>query len=214
MKTRALLLALPLVALGLGGCHDNRASNPNRGNLLGHRRLHVRRDLRHPGAREVHHRHGDDEESSSSRSRWRTSSPNNANLQIGKVNTNDAHIDEAFIEYQGAYTGRAVLGMNAVVFAGGTSVIFVEIVPQAVGIALGAQATPRVLLANLKLRGYYDDGSASRPASSPSPSTSAPRAVPRPVAPASTAPAPASTPSRAWIRRKPGRRRRRPGRPC
>jgi len=155
MKTRAFLLALPLLALA--ACADNRASVQVQAvcsatddctfaetcdtQALGNPIIDTARTKVLDLPLQVENQ-----------------LPDNTNRAIGKTNTNDAHIDEAVVEYQGAYTGRAVLEMNAVVFASGSSVIFVQIIPSVVGTALGAPGTPREVLANLKLRGYYDDG--------------------------------------------------------
>src|SRR5512138_456767 len=46
---------------------------------------------------------------------------NNANLELGRVNTNDAHIDETVIEYEGAMGGEQRVGSNYLVPAAGTA---------------------------------------------------------------------------------------------
>ena len=74
--------------------------------------------------------------------------PNNRNIQIGRLNTNDAHIDEIQISYSGAQTNTQTTGGNSYVPAGGSTVV-----PLALGITGAGE-----ILANVRMRGYYDDG--------------------------------------------------------
>lgn len=76
--------------------------------------------------------------------------PNNADLATGRVNTNDAHVDEIVTELEGAVAGVVSVGINTYVPAGGTAVVE-TIIPIPLG--LDGEA-----LANVRLRGYYDHG--------------------------------------------------------
>ncbi len=76
--------------------------------------------------------------------------PNNANADTHRVNTNDAHIDEAVIEYEGAMGGEQRIGSNFLVPAAGTAVVSATF-------ALGAALNGEVV-AHLRFRGYFDDG--------------------------------------------------------
>ncbi len=76
--------------------------------------------------------------------------PNNASLELGRANTNDAHIDEASVEYEGAMTGTQTIGSNFDVPAAGTAVVSARL-------NLAAAAAGEVL-AHLRFRGYLDDG--------------------------------------------------------
>lgn len=87
--------------------------------------------------------------------------PDNSDKNTYRVNTNDAHIDEVAVEYEGAYTGSAEFGSGGTIYASGTSVVLVDIVPHSIGSQLAGPAWPEysALLAKLRLRGYYDNGS-------------------------------------------------------
>jgi hypothetical protein len=76
--------------------------------------------------------------------------PNNEDLSVGRVNTNDAHIDETVIEYEGALGGEQAVGSNFLVPAAGTAVVSAKM-------SLAAAAAGEVL-AHLRFRGYLDDG--------------------------------------------------------
>jgi hypothetical protein len=76
--------------------------------------------------------------------------PNNANLDLGRVNTNDAHVDEAVVKYAGLVGGETSFGMNNLVAAGGISAVKVPLY-------LGTSGAGEVV-ASIRLRGYYDDG--------------------------------------------------------
>jgi hypothetical protein len=76
--------------------------------------------------------------------------PNNTNLDVGRVNNNDAHITNFIIELEGANSGAATIPVtNQVVRAGGTSVIGL---PIWFGTALGPTT------ARIRAIGYYDNG--------------------------------------------------------
>jgi hypothetical protein len=79
--------------------------------------------------------------------------PDNSDEEIGRVNTNDAHIDETVIEYEGSIgtLGRAAIGSNFYVPASGSAVVSVQ-VPLS-----GASAG--VVIAKIRMRGYLDDDS-------------------------------------------------------
>jgi hypothetical protein len=76
--------------------------------------------------------------------------PDNADDKLGRANTNDAHIDEIYVEYEGAASGATAVGANYTVPAGGTAVVSAKF-------PLGT-ATNGEVLAHLRFRGYYDDG--------------------------------------------------------
>ncbi len=82
--------------------------------------------------------------------------PDNSNANTGRLNTNDAHVDEAIVEYEGVPLPKITAGMNLRVAAGSTSVVKVEVIPTAIGTALAAFTGE--LLANVRLGGYFDDG--------------------------------------------------------
>lgn len=84
--------------------------------------------------------------------------PDNSNANTGRLNTNDAHIDEVIVEYEGFPLPKVVIGSNFTVLAGGTSVISVEAVTATGGAALDIANFAGELLAKIRLGGYYDDG--------------------------------------------------------
>lgn len=82
--------------------------------------------------------------------------PNNANVELGRTNTNDAHIDETVVEYEGAMGGEQSIGSNYLVPAGGTAVVSVKLALS--GATAGALAATTEVVAHLRFRGYLDDG--------------------------------------------------------
>jgi hypothetical protein len=92
--------------------------------------------------------------------------PENAKPEQGKLNTNDAHFTEAVIEYDGIPLPRAAYKLpNFDLPANTKSVISVDVIPAdptgATTALLGlatAGGVDRDLVAKLRLRGYYDDG--------------------------------------------------------
>jgi hypothetical protein len=82
--------------------------------------------------------------------------PENEDLGTGRLNTNDAHVDETVIAYEGAMAGEQSIGSNVLVPAQGTAVISVKL-DLSPSPAPGAGATAEAL-ARVRLRGYYDDG--------------------------------------------------------
>jgi hypothetical protein len=163
MKTRALLLALPLLAAL--ACRDNRASvtidhicqptddctfNGPCAQALSVARLDV-------GA-------------STNFNMWlylqvTNQLLDNANPNVGRTNTNGAHIDEFVIEYVGVDLPEAtVVGNPAGIQAETTSVVKVEVIPDPLNAgpalqALAPTAEPVEIVANVRMRGYFDDGS-------------------------------------------------------
>ncbi len=81
---------------------------------------------------------------------------NNADLNVGRVNTNDAHIDETDVAYEGALTGTESYGSVFVVPAASTAVVSVQL--HMAGAVGGAGAATNEVLANVRLKGSYDDG--------------------------------------------------------
>ena len=161
MKTRALLLALPLLALG---CRDNRASvqiqavcAPNDTCAFG-----GECDAQYIGFATV--------DAGLTGHLWvllqvANQLPDNADKTLGRTNTNDAHVDQVAVEYDGIGLGKAVYDVtNFRVPSNGTAVISAEAIPvalnaQPVLAAFGPTAAPRTMVANIRLRGYLDDGS-------------------------------------------------------
>jgi hypothetical protein len=82
--------------------------------------------------------------------------PDNTDLDLGRLNTNDAHIDETKIEYDGAPLPPVEVGSNFNVPAGGTAVVSVDAIPAAVGGLLATYSTTEVV-ARIRFGGYYDD---------------------------------------------------------
>lgn len=82
--------------------------------------------------------------------------PNNEDLDVGRTNTNDAHVDETYVEFEGARGGTASVGSNYLVPAEGTAVISVQLDLSTAIVPAGGTAE---VLAHVRLRGYFDDGS-------------------------------------------------------
>lgn len=76
--------------------------------------------------------------------------PNNEDRSVGRTNTNDAHIDETVIEYEGAMGGTQASGSSFRVPASGTAVVSASFTL--------TNAAAGEVLAHLRFRGYYDDG--------------------------------------------------------
>lgn len=89
--------------------------------------------------------------------------PDNSNKETGKLNTNDASIDEAVVKYSGLVAGSQTIGLSERLKASSTGVFGFEVVPASVGAALPAAppAYPQVAVMNVtvRLRGHLDDGS-------------------------------------------------------
>jgi hypothetical protein len=83
-------------------------------------------------------------------------SPNNADPGTNRVNTADAHIDETDVTYEGALNGSETYGSVFTVPAGGHSVISVQL--HLGGATGGAGAAANEVLANVRVKGSYDDG--------------------------------------------------------
>jgi hypothetical protein len=164
MKTRALLFALPLLALA--GCRDNMATvqiqdicfptddcsfeNTCDAIFLGNAKLDVSFSALDRLALYI---------------QVDNQTEDNTNTDIGKTNTNDAHVDQAVIEYEGIDLPRQVLAMAPFrVPAENSQLVRVDVIPDQMnaGPVLAAFAPtpePRQMLALLQLRGYFDDGS-------------------------------------------------------
>jgi hypothetical protein len=76
--------------------------------------------------------------------------PSNGDLSAGRVNTNDAHVDEIAVTVTGAAAADYAIGGNGLIPAGGSAVV-------AVPVALPGFGTGEAL-AKIRLRGYYDHG--------------------------------------------------------
>ncbi|HEX9402058.1 MAG TPA: hypothetical protein VF912_18255 [Anaeromyxobacter sp.] len=162
MNTRALLLALPLLALA--ACRDNRASIQMQAICL------PPKTCLFTGKCEAQYIGFVSIDAAVSERLWifmqvENQLPDNTNVETGKLNTNDAHADEVSVEYDGIALPRAVYELpNYSMPAGTTSVISIDVIPTALnaGLRLAAYAptpSPRDMVANVTLRGYYDDGS-------------------------------------------------------
>lgn len=81
--------------------------------------------------------------------------PNNANLGTGRLNTNDAHVDEAIVEYVGL--GEFIAGTNINIPAAGSAVLQVEVIPTGHATELVAFVGGEIV-GNVRLGGYLDDG--------------------------------------------------------
>jgi hypothetical protein len=162
MKTRALLLALPLLAVA--SCRDNRASisiqdicyptkdctfsNKCDLRLIGTALI----DATGPGLLATFLQVGNQ-------------LPDNSSTDLQRTNTNDAHLDQVAVEYDGLALPKDVYNISNVrVPAGGSTVVEIAAIrpvgsnpSMLAAYALSSQA-PQVV-ANVRLRGYYDDGS-------------------------------------------------------
>jgi hypothetical protein len=162
MKTRALVIALPLLAAV--ACQDNRGSitidhicqppdectfSGTCDEALSQARLDV-------GA-------------STAFNMWlylqvRNQLPDNSDEDIGRTDTNGAHVDEFVIEYEGVdLPETTIVGNPASLLADSITIVKVEIIPDklnadAVLQALAPTAEPVEIVANLRMRGYFDDG--------------------------------------------------------
>jgi hypothetical protein len=164
MKTRALLLALPLLAAGaLGACRDDSASLQVQAicfptddctfgttcdntafspvildrNVGDHVDLYIQIE---------------------------NQTPNNENLDVGRTNTNDAQVDQITIEYDGPAIPRQVLGANVYVPANETNLIKIRVIPVGYSLAGGvldafATAAGTEMTARVRLGGSWYDGS-------------------------------------------------------
>lgn len=85
--------------------------------------------------------------------------PDNGDVELGRVNTNDAHVDETIVEYDGVPLGKVIMGSNFHVPAASTAVVKVQ--PIVGGPATSTALAPFAggeIVANLRFGGYYDDG--------------------------------------------------------
>ncbi len=83
--------------------------------------------------------------------------PDNGDVANGRLNTNDAHVDEAVVEYEGAPLPKSIRGSNINIPASDSSIVKVEVVPAGSGATLLPFAGGEIV-ANLRFGGYYDDG--------------------------------------------------------
>jgi hypothetical protein len=75
--------------------------------------------------------------------------PSNEDLSAGRVNTNDAHVDEIAVTVEGAAVADYAVGANGRIPAGGSSVV---------GVVVSLPGGTGEALAKIRLRGYYDHG--------------------------------------------------------
>ncbi|HET8539365.1 MAG TPA: hypothetical protein VFL83_05790 [Anaeromyxobacter sp.] len=79
----------------------------------------------------------------------------NSDASSGRLNTNGAHVDEIETELAGVVSGTYTVGVNAFIE---TSSVSVLAVPIPVGDSSLVGAPTGELLARVRFRGYYDDG--------------------------------------------------------
>ncbi len=94
--------------------------------------------------------------------------PNNENLDTGRLNTNDAHVTELHIEYEGAQTNTTDVGANSWIPAGGSTIVPLGLYIFGTG----------EILARVRLRGHLDDGSSFETGEFPISIASGPAACP------------------------------------
>jgi hypothetical protein len=166
MKTRALLLALPIVAVAVASCRDNRASvtiqdicYPTKDCAFADKC-----DKRLIGAAIVDAT-GADQGEVVTFLQVANQLADNSSADLGRTNTNDAHLDQVAIEYEGAGLPKDVYNLSNVrVPTAGSTVVQIEAIrgqaaTQAALAAFAASAARPQLVANVRLRGYFDDGS-------------------------------------------------------
>jgi hypothetical protein len=163
MKTRALLLALPILALT--ACADNRttlsiqgACAPTKDCTFSGRcdAFALGSPVLDPGA-------------------FGTAAPfltlilqvenqlaDNSSSDLNRNNTNGAHVDEAVVEYSGLISGKAVFGASGDIQANSTTVLWVDVIPGVIGSTIPSTGLPvwplyGEIQAKLRLRGYLDD---------------------------------------------------------
>jgi hypothetical protein len=165
MKTRAFLLALPLLALGLSGCVvGNNASLQIQGVCVPEAGCAFSATC---GSFIVANPTLD-----TSVTKYMTlffqvenQLKDNAGADVFRLNTNAATIEEAHVEYSGVLGGSVTFGVNAQVPASSTTVVGVDVIPGSVGAVFGSPGAPPAYplfseaIAKLKLRGHYADGS-------------------------------------------------------
>ena len=161
MKTRALLLALPLLALG---CVDNRASLTVQGICFPSSSctFTAKCDSYFLGTPSI-----DPTVAVDGRLTLffdvSNQLPDNSNSDTFKTNTNGAHIDEAVVDYEGIALPRQTLAMQQWIPAASTAVLGLDVMASSTATAatLAAYApttTPRQMGAVVRLRGYWEDG--------------------------------------------------------
>jgi hypothetical protein len=164
MKTRALLLALPLLALSQAGCVDNRASVTLNGICAPSSActFAAKCDAYFAGNPAMDAVGSPDGELLLF-IEVANQLPDNSSTDLQRTNTNAAHVDQIKISYQGIGLPAQVIGTQQRVQAGGTSVLGVPVIQASAAnlaalAAYAPTATPLEMTAVLKLGGYYDDG--------------------------------------------------------
>jgi hypothetical protein len=166
MKTRALLLALPAVVLAVAACKaENHASVNIQAicyptttcsfsstcdkHIIGPVTMDFSRRTNAPLVLQVQNQLQD-----------------NSSTDTSRVNTHDAHVDQVSVDYSGLPLPSVTYDVtNQGIPANGNSVIMVAaIYPSAANQAILQAAFPGTnqgtnLVAKIRLRGYYDDGS-------------------------------------------------------
>jgi hypothetical protein len=163
MKTRAFLLVLPLAAIALGGCADNAASIEFQGICV------PKGDCSFSGKCDSYVVVNPTLDSAVTQHmtmffQLKNQLADNASTDLQRLNTNDANVEEAAIEYSGnaGLSGKVAFGLAGQVPAAGTAVVGVDVIP---GFASGLNMTPPAYpvfleaVAQVRLRGHYVDGS-------------------------------------------------------
>jgi hypothetical protein len=88
----------------------------------------------------------------------------NSSADLQRTNPNGAHVDQVAVEYSGVGLPKDVYDTNSFVPAGGTAVVLVDAIRPlgtnpATLLAYAQSVQGAQLIANVRLRGYYDDGS-------------------------------------------------------
>jgi len=160
MKTRALLLALPLLALG---CRDQNSSLQIQAICMptDDCTFSDTCDAQYIGFPSV------DTTLSATGELWlllqlENQVLDNGDDDVGRTNTNDAHVDETVVEFDGIPIPRQIRGVNYYVPASGSAVVSVLAIPPGYASVLqlydGGTTLGQHITARIKLRGYWDHG--------------------------------------------------------
>ncbi len=161
MKTRALLLVLPLLAVGPAGCVvDNRASITVQAVCAPTTdcTFTEKCDAQYIGFATI-------DTSAAEPRLWlflqvANQLPDNSDPDLRRTNTNGAHVDTVSVEYDGIGLPKQVVGVQYFVPAAGTAVISADVIPAGTGgttLAGYATATGQEMTAKIRVGGYLDD---------------------------------------------------------
>jgi hypothetical protein len=164
MKTRALLLALPLLAAGaLGACRDDSASVQIQQICFPTDDCTFSNECDNSAFSPVvlDRTVGDHVDLYV---QLENQTPSNEDLDVGRTNTRDAQIDQVTIEYDGPAIPRQVMGANVWIPSDSTQLIKIRVIPAGFAAAGGAldafaSATGREMTARVRVGGSWYDGS-------------------------------------------------------